>query len=58
MRQVGNGPVISMKNGQPVPALVAGTHEVDLERLVMAHMPRLRQLLDGSPRANQARWWL
>ena len=46
LEQVANGPVIITKNGRPVAALVAITDEDDLERLVMAHTPRLRQLLD------------
>ena len=46
LEQVRNGPIIITKNGRPVAALVAITDEDDLERLVMAHTPRLRQLLD------------
>lgn len=46
--QVGNGPVIITRNGRPVAALVAITGEDDLERLVLAHTPRLRALLDAA----------
>ena len=46
LEQVENGPVIITKNGRPVAALVAITDDDELERLVMAHTPRLRQLLD------------
>ncbi len=46
--QVENGPVIITKNGRPVAALVAVTGEDELERLVLAHTPRLRQLLDAA----------
>jgi prevent-host-death family protein len=40
------GPVIITKNGRAVAALIAVTDDDDLERLIMAHSPRLRQLLD------------
>ena len=46
--QVESGPVIITKNGRPVAALVAITDEDELERLVLAHTPRLRQLLDAA----------
>jgi prevent-host-death family protein len=46
LEQVENGPVIITKNGRPVAALVAITDDDELERLVMAHTPRLRRLLD------------
>lgn len=46
LEQVEDGPVIITKNGRPVAALVAVSDEDDLERLIMAHTPRLRQLLD------------
>jgi len=46
LEQVENGPVIITKNGRPVAALVAITGDDELERLVMAHTPRLRKLLD------------
>jgi prevent-host-death family protein len=48
LEQVENGPVIITKNGRPVAALVAITDEDELERLVMAHTPRLRKLLDDA----------
>jgi prevent-host-death family protein len=46
LEQVENAPVIITKNGRPVAALVAITDDDELERLVMAHTPRLRQLLN------------
>jgi prevent-host-death family protein len=46
LEQIEQGPVIITKNGRPVAALVAITDDDELERLVMAHTPRLRQLLD------------
>jgi prevent-host-death family protein len=48
LEQVENGPVIITKNGRPVAALVAITDDEELERLVMAHTPRLRKLLDAA----------
>jgi prevent-host-death family protein len=48
LEQVENGPVIITKNGRPVAALVAITDEDELERLVMAHTPRLRRLLEDA----------
>jgi prevent-host-death family protein len=52
--QVATGPVIITRNGRPVAALVAITDEDELERLVIAHTPRLRQLLnDAAERIKQ-----
>ena len=52
--QVETGPVIITKNGRPVAALVAITDEDELERLIMAYTPRLRQLLnDAAERIKQ-----
>jgi antitoxin (DNA-binding transcriptional repressor) of toxin-antitoxin stability system len=47
-RILAQGPVIITKNGRPVAALVAITDDDELERLVMAHTPRVRQLLDAA----------
>jgi prevent-host-death family protein len=41
-----SGAVIITKNGRAVAALVAVTDDEELERLVLAHSPRLRRLLD------------
>ncbi|MFL5802133.1 MAG: type II toxin-antitoxin system Phd/YefM family antitoxin [Roseiflexaceae bacterium] len=52
--QVETGPVIITKNGRPVAALVAITDDDELERLIMAYTPRLRQLLnDAAERIKQ-----
>ena len=50
-----SGPVVITKNGRAVAALVAVTDDDELERLLMAHSPRLRQLLDEAACACQAR---
>lgn len=44
------GPVIITKNGQPVAVLVAAPEGDELERFVLAHTPRFRQLLDDAER--------
>ena len=46
LEETSGGPVIITKNGRAVAALVAVTDDEELERLIMAHSPRLRQLLD------------
>ena len=46
--ETADGPVIITKNGRAVAALVAVTNDEELERLVLAHSPRLRQLLDAA----------
>ena len=46
LEETSSGPVIITKNGRAVAALVAVTDDEELERLIMAHSPRLRQLLD------------
>jgi prevent-host-death family protein len=46
LEETSSGPVIITKNGRAVAALVAVSDDEELERLVLAHSPRLRQLLD------------
>ena len=46
LEETSSGPVIITKNGRAVAVLVAVTDDEELERLIMAHSPRLRQLLD------------
>jgi len=46
LEETAGGPVIITKNGRAVAALIAVTDDDDLERLIMAYSPRLRQLLD------------
>src|SRR5690242_5764412 len=45
LRGVEQGPVIITRNGKPVAALVLVTDEEDLERLAMAHSPKLQAIL-------------
>ena len=44
------GPVVVTRNGKPVAVLLAVTDEDELERLVLAHSPRFRAILDKSRR--------
>jgi prevent-host-death family protein len=39
------GPVVVTRNGKPVAVVVAVTDEDELERLMMAHSPRLQAML-------------
>ena len=47
------GPVIVTRNGRPVAALVSVPDDEELERLVLAHTPRFRLLLDAASRRIQ-----
>ncbi len=47
------GPVVVTRNGRPVAVLAAVTDPDDLERLVLAHTPRFRRLLDEAERRIQ-----
>src|SRR5207302_8227270 len=44
------GPVIVTRNGKPVAVLLAVTDEDELERLVLAHSPKFRAILEKSRR--------
>jgi prevent-host-death family protein len=46
-------PVVVTKNGRPAALLVAISDEEDLERLVLAHTPRFRAILDAEQRQIQ-----
>jgi len=48
------GPVVLTRNGKPIAVLVAIDDEEELERLVLAHSPNLRALLDAAHRRVQA----
>lgn len=50
LEQCERGPVIVTKNGRPVAVLVSVSDEDELERLVLAHTPRFRRLLDEAER--------
>ncbi|MGH7595437.1 MAG: type II toxin-antitoxin system Phd/YefM family antitoxin [bacterium] len=47
------GPVIVTKNGRAVAVLIAATTDDDLERLVLAHTPKFRRLLDAAEQRIQ-----
>jgi prevent-host-death family protein len=42
------GPVVITRNGKPVAVLLTPYDDDDLERLLLGHSPRLRELLDRS----------
>lgn len=42
------GPVVLTRNGKAVAVLVAVSDEDELERLLLAHSPRLRAILDAA----------
>ena len=42
------GPVIVTRNGKPAAVLLAISDEEELERLVMAHSPRLQAILEAA----------
>src|SRR5947209_3320536 len=44
------GPVVVTRNGKAVAVLLAVTDEDELERLVLAHSPKFRAILDKSRR--------
>ncbi len=46
--QCGESPVVETKNGRPDADLIGVGEEDDLERLVLAHTPRFRELLDAA----------
>src|ERR1700726_3722732 len=48
------GPVVVTRNGKPVAVLLAVTDEDELERLLMAHSPKLQAILDAARQRIQA----
>jgi prevent-host-death family protein len=48
LEETNAGPVIITKNGRAVATLVAVTNDEELERILIAHSPRLRQPLDAA----------
>lgn len=49
LRKSSDGPVVVTRNGKPVAVLLGVQNDEDLENIVLAHSPRLREIL------NQAR---
>lgn len=50
LEQCEDGPIIVTKNGRPVAVLVSVSEQDELERLVLAHTPKFRRLLDAAER--------
>ncbi len=48
------GPVVVTRNGKPVAVLLAVTDEEELERLMMAHSPRLQAILKAARQRIEA----
>ena len=48
------GPVVVTRNGKAVAVVVAVSDEEELERLMMAHSPRLQALLEAARQRIQA----
>ena len=48
LKQCERGPVIVTKNGRPVAVFVPISDEDELKRLVLAHKPRFRRLMDAA----------
>lgn len=46
LRESQVAPVVVTRDGKPVAVLFAVQDEADLERLMLAHSPRLREVLD------------
>lgn len=42
------GPVVVTRNGKPVAVLLGMSDEEELERFMMAHSPRLQEILEAS----------
>ena len=49
-----DGPVVVTRNGKPVAMLLAVNDEEELERLMIAHSPRVRKILDAAQNRIQA----
>jgi prevent-host-death family protein len=54
LRASEQGPVVVTRNGKPAAVLVAVGDEDDLERLMMAHSPRLRAILAAARQRIEA----
>lgn len=52
------GPVIVTRNGRPVAVIIGVRDEDEIERLLMAHSPHLRAILDRSRQQFREGQWL
>jgi len=50
LERCAEGPVVVTKNGRPAAVLLAVSDEGELERLLLAHTPRFRALLEAAER--------
>jgi prevent-host-death family protein len=48
------GPVVVTRNGKPAAVILAVSDDEELERLMMAHSPRLRAILEAARQRIQA----
>jgi len=48
LKRCADGPVIITRNGRPTAVLIAVPDEEDLERIILAHTPKFRQLLQSA----------
>jgi prevent-host-death family protein len=53
IKETQKGPVVVTKNGKPIAVLLGIQDEDDIERLMMAHSPKLRAILDKSWKSIQ-----
>jgi prevent-host-death family protein len=54
LRASEHGPVVVTRNGKPAALLLAVSNEDDLERVMMAHSPRLQAILRAARQRIQA----
>jgi prevent-host-death family protein len=54
LRASEQGPIIVTRNGKPVAVVLAVTDEEELERLLMAHSPRLQAILEAARQRIQS----
>src|SRR5579862_6451560 len=50
LKATAKGPVVVTRNGKAVAVLVGVEDDDEVERLLLAHSPRLRAILDGADR--------
>lgn len=48
------GPIVITRNGKPVAVMIAPQDDEDLERLIVAHSPRIQALLEKSRQSMRA----
>ena len=54
LKSTAQGPVVITRNGKPAAVLLAVSDEEELERLIMAHSPRLQAILEAARQRIQA----